>query len=72
MVGSGGVGDPNFLPISFSWVELRLHNEFQLPRLPRSSRFMVGGKTQVSIKLISPLAPDRAEGEAGVVAKADK
>ena len=30
----GGVGNPNFfLHISFSWVEIRLHTEFQLPML---------------------------------------
>ena len=31
----GGAGDPNyFVHISFSWVEITLHTEFQLPRLP--------------------------------------
>ena len=56
-------------------LEIRLHTEFQLPRLPRSGRFMVGErqqKKQVSIKLMASLAPARAEVEAGVVAKADQ
>ena len=39
----GGEGNPNFfLHISFSWVEIRLHTEFQLPMLLRSGSFMVG------------------------------
>ena len=70
-----GSGDPNFfLHISFSWVEISLHAEFEPLGLPRSGRFMVGEtKTrQVSMKLIASLAPARAEIEAGVVAKADQ
>ena len=39
ILGGGGSGDPNFfLDISSSWVEISLHTEFQLPRLP-GSRF---------------------------------
>ena len=35
--------NPNFfLHISFSWVEIRVHTEFQLPMLLRSGSFMVG------------------------------
>ena len=68
-------GDPNlFLHISSSWVEIRLHAEFQLPMLLRSGRFMVGEATkkQVSMKLMASLAQARAEVESGVEAKADE
>ena len=42
-VKGGGGGDPNFfLHISFSWVEISLHAEFEPLGLPRSGRFMVG------------------------------
>ena len=41
----GGGGNPDFfLHISFSWVEIRLHTEFQLPMLLRSGSFMVVDK----------------------------
>ena len=78
--GFGGGGNPNFfLRIFFSWVEIRLPTEFQLPMLLRSGSFMVGEtnkkkakKRQVSMKLMASLAPARAEIEAGVVAKADQ
>ena len=68
---------PNFfLHISFSWVEIRLHTECQLPMVLRSGSFMVGETTKrpkkVSMKLMASLAPARAEVEAGVVAKADQ
>ena len=56
-------------------LEIRLHTEFQLPRLPRSGRFMVGerqNKTKKSMKLMASLAPTRAEVEAGFMAKADQ
>ena len=75
IIFSIGVDNPNFfLHISFSWVETRLHTEFQRPMLLRSGSFMVGEtkKAKVSMKLMASLAPARAEIEAGVVAKADK
>ena len=58
-----------------SWVEIRLHTEVQLSRLPRIGRFMVGhakNKNKTSMKLMASLAPARAEVDAGVVAKADQ
>ena len=61
-----------FNPISLSWVELRLHTEFQLPMLLKSGSFMVGDKQkrqQVSMKLMASLAPTRGEVESGAVAK---
>ena len=64
-----------YLHISFRWVELRLHTESHLPRMPRSGRFMVGDKqqhTQNSRKLMVSLAPARAEVEAAVVVRADQ
>ena len=39
-----------FLHISFSWVEIRLHAEFQLPMLLRIGSFMVGDKKQTKTK----------------------
>jgi hypothetical protein len=55
--GGGGSGDPNFfLHISFNWVEISLHAEFEPLGLPRSGRFMVGEtkkQQQVSMKLIA-------------------
>ena len=68
------MGGGFFLHIYFTWVEIRLHTKFQLPRLPRSGRFMVGDKRQkkVSMKLMASLTPALAEIEAGVVAKADQ
>ena len=63
-----------FLHISSSWVELRLHAEFQLLILLRSGRFMVGDKIKAkhSMKLMASLTPARAVVEAGVVTKADQ
>ena len=65
-----------FLNISFSWVEIRLDTESQLPALFISGSFMDGeAKTMQqknSMKLMASLAPARTEVEAGVVAKADQ
>ena len=39
----GGSGAPNLvLAISSTWVEIRLHARFQLPRLPGSGSCIVG------------------------------
>ena len=42
----GGLPIIFYLKISFSWVELWMHTEFQLPSLPKSGTFMVGDKQQ--------------------------
>ena len=40
-----GSGDPHFfLDISSSWVEISLHDNFQLPSMSGSGSFMVGDK----------------------------
>jgi hypothetical protein len=48
------------LNISFSWVEISLHAEFEPLGFPRSGSFMVGDKKkrqqQVSMKLMASLA----------------
>jgi hypothetical protein len=47
--GGGGGGEVTpilFLHISFSWVEIRMHTEFQLSMLLRSGSFMVGETTK--------------------------
>ena len=36
--------------ISSSWVKIRLHAKFQLPRLPGSGSFMVGGQQKQNKK----------------------
>ena len=41
---SAAVGLNPIQAVSFSWVEIRLHTEFQLPMLLRSGSFMVGDK----------------------------
>jgi hypothetical protein len=64
------VATPIFLlHISFSWVEIRLHTECQLPMLLRSGSLMVRDdkKAKLSMKLMASLAPSQAEINAGVV-----
>ena len=39
-----------FLDISSSWVEIRLHAEFQLPWFSGSGRGMVGDKTKDNLQ----------------------
>ena len=54
LLGNGNLPPPLiygkfFLHIYFSWVEIRLHTEFELPMLLRSGGFMVGDTKKAGV-----------------------